>query len=107
MSLTKETREAVEKQRREHGGSYRLALAIVMGQRKVDAWNAKWPVGTACVVELHKGGQKYNTRTRSIAWLVGGGQASVQLDGRSGSYGLEWVTPGGHEDGLPMLEWLA
>jgi hypothetical protein len=105
VSVTAETRKAVAEQRREHGGSYRLALAIVMGRRKVDEWNAKWPIGTACVVEISRGGTRYNTRTRSAAWLIGGGQASVQIDGRSGSYGLEWLTPGGHVDVLATLEW--
>jgi hypothetical protein len=105
VSLSAETRAAVEKQRREHGGSYRLALAIVMGRRKADEWNAKWPVGTKCVVELYKGGTRYNTATRSAAWILGHGGASVQIDGRAGSYGLEWLTPGGHVDGLATLEW--
>jgi hypothetical protein len=62
---------------------------------QVDAvveWNQRHAIGTT--VDVRRGdGSVTRTRTRSIAWLLGHGQPVVLLEGISGSYALEWVTP--------------
>jgi broad specificity phosphatase PhoE len=94
MSLSEKTKAAVAAALRDHGGTYRAALALVMAERQAAEWNARWAVGTPCVLETYRGGPKLNTRTRSEAWVMPSGHASVLVEGRAGCYGLEWLTPG-------------
>lgn len=84
MSLNEETK----------GGTHRVALAFVMAERKAAEWNARWPAGTPCILETYLGGPRVNTATCSEAWALPSGQASVMVEGRTGSYGLDWLTPG-------------
>jgi hypothetical protein len=53
-------------------------------------WNAHWPVGTK-VTLIRDLGDQVETRTRSEAWVVGGGTVLIKLDGISGGYLLERV----------------
>lgn len=59
-------------------------------QKKVDQWNAKYPVGQA--VELQKdGGATILTKTRSRAEVLSGHTAVIWLEGVVGCYTLESV----------------
>ena len=57
-----------------------------------DKFNAAHPVGTAVSVQLD-GGEVRETVTTSEAQVMGGHTAVIWLDGISGCYDLERVTP--------------
>lgn len=61
-------------------------------QKQCDAWNKKYPVGTP-VVLLKDGGENISTVTRSQAEILSGHSAVIWLEGVSGCYLLERVTP--------------
>ncbi len=61
-------------------------------QAQCDRWNKKHPVGTP-VVLLKDGGQNVSTVTRSEAEVLSGHSAVIWLDGVSGCYLLDRVTP--------------
>lgn len=56
----------------------------------LETWNALNPVGSPCVLILDDG-TEMPTRTRSIAWELGHGQAVVKVEGKSGGWELERV----------------
>lgn len=59
------------------------------GQRACDEWNARWKVGQT--VRLRNG---IETKTRSLAWMIGGHTACVMVDVEGpGCYTLESLTP--------------
>lgn len=60
-------------------------------QRKVDDWNARYPVGQAVNVRIDGGGT-VQTKTRSPAELMSGHSAVIWLEGVSGCYLLSHVT---------------
>ena len=94
MSLSEETRAAVKRRQDERGGTYRQALAYVMAEREAAAWNAKHPVGTPVIVTPYRGCSAdllVKTTTRSSAWAMPSGEASVMVEGKSGGYGLSFV----------------
>ncbi len=52
-----------------------------------DEWNAKHPVGTPVLVRpIISDPPAYKSRTRSEAWLLGHGDATVLIEGKSGGY---------------------
>lgn len=57
----------------------------------VTDWNERHAVGAAVDVRLDDGTVK-RTVTRSVAWLLGGGQPVVSVVGIAGGYSLERVT---------------
>ncbi len=57
-------------------------------------WNAKYPPGTECTVEMDNGEIRF-TRTRSEAQMLSGHTATVFLEGISGCYLLSRVRPKG------------
>ncbi|WP_157410210.1 hypothetical protein [Sphingobium xenophagum] len=61
-------------------------------QRQVDNWNKHYPVGQAVTVRRDNG-STITTKTRSPAELLSGHSAVVWLDGISGCYLLNRVTP--------------
>ena len=61
-------------------------------QRQVDRWNERYPVGQAVTVRRDNGAT-ITTKTRSPAELLSGHSAVVWLDGISGCYLLNRVTP--------------
>lgn len=61
-----------------------------LSQKDCDAWNAKYPVGTAVKVSLDTG-EVWDTRTRSPAEMLSGHTAVIWLDGISGCYLLDCV----------------
>lgn len=68
-------------------------------QRKVDDWNARYPVGQAVTVRRDNG-ESVTTTTRSEAELLSGHSAVVWLEGISGCYLLERVTPVTENEGI-------
>ena len=79
-----------------HGGRYAHALKMVKARREAAAWNERYPVGTSVVVTPYTGcseAEKSRTVTRSPAWAMSSGHASVMVEGKAGGYGLEWVKP--------------
>lgn len=60
-------------------------------QRIVEAWNARYPVGTRVRVRMDLGGI-VETKTRSRAELLSGHTAVIWLDDIVGAYALERVT---------------
>jgi hypothetical protein len=61
----------------------RLAAAV---------WNSAHPVGTPVTVRLDNG-RTHATKTRSRAAIIGDHSAVIWLEGMSGCYALERVTP--------------
>lgn len=61
-------------------------------QRQVDQWNARYPEGTEVTVRKDDG-EFISTKTCSLASVLGGHTAVVWLDGISGCYLLDRVTP--------------
>ena len=57
-----------------------------------EQWNEKHKVGIGVLVKLDDG-RLWHTKTRSQAWVLGGGQPVVMLEGRSGGYDLSRVRP--------------
>lgn len=53
-------------------------------------WNSMHPVGSPCDLILDDGSM-LRTKTRSIAWELGHGQAVVKVEGKSGGWLLERV----------------
>lgn len=91
-----DTIAAARKRQAAHGGTYRVALAFVMAERKAEEWNAKHPVGTPVIMTPYTGcpeSERVTTKTRSSAWALPSGQASVMIEGKAGGYGLEWIKP--------------
>ena len=58
-------------------------------QDQADAWNAKYPPGTAVIVTRDVG-PKLETHTRSIAWEASC-TAIVKVDGIAGGYDLDRI----------------
>lgn len=58
----------------------------------INAWNKKYPPGTPVTLENDRGNIE-RTYTRSEAWLLGSGHPVVLVEGRSGGYGLNRITP--------------
>jgi hypothetical protein len=63
-----------------------------MSAQTVAAFNRSCPVGTHVAV-VRDDGSVLETKTRSEAWLVGDGTPVVMVEGISGGYLLERVTP--------------
>lgn len=61
-------------------------------QRQVDDFNARWPVGQKVSVRKDAG-EGTLTTTRSRAEVLSGHSAVIWLDGISGCYLLDRVTP--------------
>jgi len=61
-------------------------------QAQVDAWNAAFPIGARVTVRKDDGTTTATT-TRSAAWVAGGHSAVILLDGISGYYLLDRVSP--------------
>lgn len=61
-------------------------------QAQVDAFNARYPIGQAVTVR-RDGGDDMSTFTRSEAQVLSGHSAVIWLDGISGCYLLDRVTP--------------
>lgn len=68
------------------------SLEQIQGEAKVKAWNENWPIGTG-VVLVDDLGERAETKTRSMAWPLGHGEAVVMVEGRSGGYMLDRITP--------------
>jgi hypothetical protein len=58
----------------------------------VQEWNELYPPGTP-VQLTNDDGEIEETKTRSIAWLLGSGHAVVSVEGRTGGYLLERIRP--------------
>jgi len=65
-----------------------------IGDALVEAWNYQHPVGTPVIV-IQDDGSQVVSRTSSIAWLLGHGEAVVSYEGKSGGYQLWRVIPKG------------
>jgi hypothetical protein len=96
MTLTPETKAAVKARMADRGSSYRQALSFVMAEQEAARWNELYPIGTAVIVTPYTGCAEHFrvlTRTRSAAWAMSSGDASVMVEGKAGGYGLAWVKP--------------
>ncbi len=58
----------------------------------VQEWNERYPPGTD-VLLTNDDGEVEETKTRSIAWLLGSGHSVVSVEGRTGGYLLERIKP--------------
>lgn len=58
----------------------------------VDAWNLGNPIGTP-ISFLNDAGAVQFTKTRSGAWSIGGNQAVILIEGRTGFVLLDRCTP--------------
>jgi hypothetical protein len=59
-------------------------------ERRVEKFNLRNPPGTPVVVTKDDG-TRLETKTRSIAWIVGGKFPVVMVEGISGGYSLDRV----------------
>lgn len=73
------------------------ARGLAILQEEVDLFNANHPIGQSVSVKLDNGERRVTT-TRSQASVLSGHTAVIWLDGISGCYALDRVTP------LPMAE---
>lgn len=60
--------------------------------KQVEEFNRRVQVGDPVTVTKDRG-EKFETRTRSEAWVLSGHTAVVMVDGIAGGYLLERVTP--------------
>jgi len=58
----------------------------------IEEWNKNHRIGIDVKVMMDDG-STILTKTRSIAWVLGGHTPVIQLDGISGCYALERVSP--------------
>lgn len=61
-------------------------------QEKVDAWNASNQVGTP-IRYKNDIGKILESKTASVAWVLGGHSAVIMLEGVSGCYDFERILP--------------
>lgn len=61
-----------------------------MTQQQVDDWNDTFKPGHPCIL-LEDLGKEFQTKTRSIAWLLGHGQPVVKVEGKSGGLDLDRI----------------
>ncbi len=63
-------------------------------QAMEQAWNEKAPVGTAVSYcpDLNPDAPVINTKTRSVAWILGGHAVVVMIEGVAGCYAIEKLT---------------
>lgn len=61
-------------------------------EQRVRMWNEKYPVGTRVSLRLDNG-ETLITHTRSEAWLLYHGQAVISVEGKSGGWALDRVSP--------------
>ena len=64
---------------------------IIDDVHAVNNWNERYDIGTPVNVKLDDGSIK-ETRTCSVAWMLGGHTAVIMLEGISGGYSLRRVT---------------
>ena len=64
----------------------------LVGNGLVEAWNSQYPSGTSVIV-IQDDGSRVDSKTRSIAWVLGHGEAVVSYEGRSGGYLLSRIIP--------------
>ena len=64
----------------------------LIGTGLVKAWNSQHPSGTPVIV-IQDDGSQVISKTRSIAWMLGHGEAVVSYEGQSGGYALSRVIP--------------
>jgi hypothetical protein len=62
-------------------------------QADCDAWNQAHPIGSPVFVQLDNHVGLFETTTRSDAQILSGHSAVIWLDGVSGCYLLDRVTP--------------
>lgn len=72
-----------------------VELMTAMNNRRVEAWNRLYPVGTPVKCYRCYGDEKsaFLSRTRSEAYMMGGHSGMVLVDGHSGGYALTHVQP--------------
>ena len=58
----------------------------------VEEWNKKYKIGINVEV-MKDDGSTIFTKTRSLAWVLGGHTPMILLEGISGGYALERVSP--------------
>lgn len=59
---------------------------------RADEWNDRFPIGTRVSVKSSPV-TTFECLTTSMAWDVFGGSTLVKVEGRSGGYDLECITP--------------
>lgn len=64
----------------------------LIGAGLVEAWNSQHPSGTPVIV-IQDDGSQVTSKTRSVAWTLGHGEAVVSYEGRTGGYALSRVIP--------------
>ena len=62
-----------------------------VGQVVCDVWNEQWPEGTVVILVKDRG-ERFETKTRSSAWMIGG-TPCVMVEGGGGGYELARMTP--------------
>ncbi len=69
-----------------------IRRATMSNESIVQEWNELYPPGTE-VLLTNDDGKIEETKTRSIAWLLGSGHPVVSVEGRTGGYSLERIQP--------------
>jgi len=64
----------------------------VFDERRVEEWNKNYKIGIDVEV-MKDDGSTIFTKTRSLAWVLGGHTPVILLEGISGCYALERVSP--------------
>lgn len=66
--------------------------SLASQQRAVDAWNAE-NGETVDVIVTRDDGSEFQTKTRSVAWIMGGHSAVIMVNGIAGGIRLSRVRP--------------
>jgi hypothetical protein len=78
----------------QHGNNAQAAVdRIINDVHAVNHWNEQHDIGTPVSVRMDDG-KALETVTHSVAWMLGGHTAVIMLEGISGGYKLDRVTPG-------------
>jgi len=78
--------------RPEHRNAKQHKTAAAL-QVQCDAFNSRWPVGSSVMLKKDFLPEPVETKTRSEAQVLSGHSAVIWLDGVSGCYALDCVTP--------------
>ncbi len=67
-----------------------------------ETWNTRHPIGTAVRFYPVRGRDEHEvTKTRSVAWTLGHGDAVVAVEGRSGGVAIDHIIVEADHDGTP------
>lgn len=90
--MSEETKEMFRERKAARTARANTQKQINAAQKRCDEWNEKYPPGTDVFLDEYLTGSPFSTKTRSVAW-VASCQPLVLVEGKTGGYSLDIVTP--------------